>query len=936
MLHVRTFGGLSVAADGVPVGGAGHQRKTMALLALLATAGLRGVSRDKLIAYLWPDADEEHGRGLLKQAFYALRRDLHAPDLFLRATELRLNPTVVTSDIQLFEIALDRGDLSGAVSLYQGPFLDGFYLSDSPEFEHWVEAERDQLRRRVGDALEKLAAEVAAQGDNRSAVDYWRWVSRLDPLNSRVALGLMQALVEAGDPAGALEVAHEHDALLREELEVGPDAAVVDLAGRLRTQAAEPRPVPQPGRENDPTSAAEVNDGETQPVARRRVTPLAGKLALGALVAVLVAAALLSRSGRVRGLDPNLVAVAPFEVLAVNAEPWKEGLVTVLSGSLDGPGPLRAVAPSIVVRNWRGRADRVSAADLGRRTGARFVLYGALLGAGRDSVRLTATLVDAASGATLAEIAYRDAAHQVDRLTDSVAGAVLRELGQPNSSTRARVVTFNVLGPEGRSSICGHLPKASVVPARLMRTTSPVQGTFDAFACPESQLRLRSDTGTWYLRIELPATPALGALPWKHLETVPVLVQDRDVSRDVVIRPGSQLAGRATFDGRPVPGVGLTLGYDSLGILTTYGTSRPDGHWVEFLGRTPVILQTGVRYTFSSTCLFLGAKLVNRLPPEGSLFPSEFRSLDCTLVTGSAGRFTHDRTRLVVTPMPGEIGGMSDDFVHDLGYGWGVQFPIAPGQAPSHNQWNSHVWQGGLLIGVAPGRVLSGVSMRGQGACGTDCRDLGLDGQMHFKVSPGLGKEVTWRYSDARSREGLGLRVVQQSFDGQPPADYVLFRFTITSGGPSKVSFHAGFFADWDIAVDANDDIGFTDMNGRLMYQTNGIGRDSKDPYIGTLIVSDASISGNFFFRKETILSLTEQVDALAGRVVQPRSDVAGDNRYIHGAGPFTLGQEESAELWVAVVAGETRDQLLANTAAAAQDIANRRGEKVQDISLDQ
>src|SRR3989454_5946057 len=73
MLAVQVFGGLAVERDGAQCGGAAARRKTLALLALLAGAGRRGLSRDKLTAYLWPESDTEHGRGLLKQACYALR-----------------------------------------------------------------------------------------------------------------------------------------------------------------------------------------------------------------------------------------------------------------------------------------------------------------------------------------------------------------------------------------------------------------------------------------------------------------------------------------------------------------------------------------------------------------------------------------------------------------------------------------------------------------------------------------------------------------------------------------------------------------------------------------------------------------------------------------------------------------------------------------------
>src|SRR3954462_14527197 len=129
MLHLKTFGGLSVDIDGVPGIGAAQQRKTLGLLALLAASGQRGLSRDKLIAALWPETDAEHGRGLLKQACYALRRDLAAPELFLGSIQLRLNSAVISSDVEAFAAALRKNDPAKAVSYYTAPFLEGFYLN---------------------------------------------------------------------------------------------------------------------------------------------------------------------------------------------------------------------------------------------------------------------------------------------------------------------------------------------------------------------------------------------------------------------------------------------------------------------------------------------------------------------------------------------------------------------------------------------------------------------------------------------------------------------------------------------------------------------------------------------------------------------------------------------------------------------------------------
>src|SRR5207249_9834178 len=120
-------------------------------------------------------------------------------------------------------------------------------------------------------------------------------------------------------------------------------------------------------------------------------------------------------------LVPNVVAVAPFDVLEPNLARWHEGLVDVLSANLDGAGPLRTVSPTMVVHSWSGRGDQAGAANLGRRTGARLVVLGTMVGAGRDSARVIARWLDVATGTVLREgIDIRDMTSRMDRLNDSV------------------------------------------------------------------------------------------------------------------------------------------------------------------------------------------------------------------------------------------------------------------------------------------------------------------------------------------------------------------------------------------------------------------------------------------------------------------------------------------------------------------------------------
>src|SRR5882724_4530638 len=237
MVELRTLGGLSIEASRTPPTGAAAQRKTLALLALLARHP-RGLSRDKLIGYLWPETDATRGRNLLRQGCYALRRDLHEDNLFLGSTELRLNAAAVTSDVQAFEDALQRRDLARAIELHAGPFLDGFYLSESNEFERWVEAERGRLAKQVCEALETLANRSAAEGDHRAAQMWWRRLAALEPLNSRAALGLMTALAELGEVPAALQHGRAYEALVHQELGSPLEPPVSEVLGRLQREPA--------------------------------------------------------------------------------------------------------------------------------------------------------------------------------------------------------------------------------------------------------------------------------------------------------------------------------------------------------------------------------------------------------------------------------------------------------------------------------------------------------------------------------------------------------------------------------------------------------------------------------------------------------------------------------------------------------------------------
>jgi len=364
------LGGLAVHRGDRRLLGAAAQPRRMALLAMVARAGSRGVGRDRLQAVLWPDADGDSGRHALKQALYALRRDSEAPDLFLGTRELGLNPDDARADVNEFEDLLRLGQPERAVALYEGPFLDGFRLTSVPEFEHWVEEERRGLERSLAEALESLARVAQERGDPLSAVQWSRRLAALEPLNERLTVALMRALLAAGDRVGALRQARIYEELIAQELDLPPHQEVVELAREIREGKVLPAAAPAVAIASGTGGASPGASGE-QP-----------KEASG-------------------GAGPS-VAVLPFGWSAADAEagPLADGLTEELISVLARVPDLRVSGRTPLTPAGGVVEGELDLATLGARYGVSFVVEGAVRRS-EDQVRVSARLLRVQGGELL-------------------------------------------------------------------------------------------------------------------------------------------------------------------------------------------------------------------------------------------------------------------------------------------------------------------------------------------------------------------------------------------------------------------------------------------------------------------------------------------------------------------------------------------------------
>ena len=229
MWLLNLLGSLSLRNESGSVPSAALQRRRLGFLAILGIAGERGISRDRLQAFLWPESPSEKSRHALDQLVYLVRRSFDADPIISEGGDLRLDQSVIATDLAAFDDAMREQRWQDAASLYGGPLVDGFHLSDSRELETWIDAERARVAHQYQDALETLAREAVTRGDRTSAITWWRKLSAADPLSSRIAAQLIKSLAEGGERANAIQYGRAYQKLVRDELEVEPDPAIEKL-----------------------------------------------------------------------------------------------------------------------------------------------------------------------------------------------------------------------------------------------------------------------------------------------------------------------------------------------------------------------------------------------------------------------------------------------------------------------------------------------------------------------------------------------------------------------------------------------------------------------------------------------------------------------------------------------------------------------------------
>jgi DNA-binding SARP family transcriptional activator len=238
MLRVRLFGAFGLESEGAALP-MPERRRACSLLGWLALH--TGVHpRSEIAARFWPEVLDSSARKSLRTELVAVRQALgSAAEGVLVTTRdtVGLVGDAVLVDAREFERLVREGRLKEAVDLCDGELLAG--LDDE-----WVYEARERHRDRLGDVLERLAADAEVAGALKDAVRISRRRVELDPLREDAHRELIRRLIAAGEVAAA-RVAFDYLARrLRAELRVSPSIETRRLLEAIHAHGGVPALLP--------------------------------------------------------------------------------------------------------------------------------------------------------------------------------------------------------------------------------------------------------------------------------------------------------------------------------------------------------------------------------------------------------------------------------------------------------------------------------------------------------------------------------------------------------------------------------------------------------------------------------------------------------------------------------------------------------------------
>ncbi|MBP8000837.1 MAG: tetratricopeptide repeat protein [Chloroflexi bacterium] len=248
MLSFSLLGQVVLSLDGVPLSQFRSQKEA-ALLIYLAHTG-QTHSRDFLADLLWESRSTKQSLSNLRTILSRLRKQVGDELLITQKTvSLTTENQQDVDSLRLVQTLTNLGPVDSdaaatalhtTLATYQGEFLAHFSLPDAPQFNAWATQTREQIRRQVIAAYDRLGQYRLKSGQVDDGIQVARRWLQVDALDETAHTLLIQLLLKAGRGREALTHYDDCAHLLRTELGIEPPAPLTALIKTIQPPPATP------------------------------------------------------------------------------------------------------------------------------------------------------------------------------------------------------------------------------------------------------------------------------------------------------------------------------------------------------------------------------------------------------------------------------------------------------------------------------------------------------------------------------------------------------------------------------------------------------------------------------------------------------------------------------------------------------------------------
>ena len=224
--------------------------KTAALMALLMLQENKQMSREKAIAYLWPDSNEEAAKYNLRYNFWLLKRLIGEDDkgenfLNIDKDYCGINPKYNFKcdilELLSFESNKDYKleKLLEIKNILCGDFFEGHYFNNCDDFNELILFERNNFENKKIKLLKKIAQAYEELKKYEESMNVLNEIFKLDPYSEETAVKALNTYCLNQDRSGAIKFYKSFSNKLISDLGIRPSANLVSKYNEIKLEKIE-------------------------------------------------------------------------------------------------------------------------------------------------------------------------------------------------------------------------------------------------------------------------------------------------------------------------------------------------------------------------------------------------------------------------------------------------------------------------------------------------------------------------------------------------------------------------------------------------------------------------------------------------------------------------------------------------------------------------